>query len=80
MRLCYNCTYIYFATGTPDYSDMTPGDDAHMYCEKYHWDLKLEGISYSNKPTLTLREALETAQTCPDYEQSDEAKKLQIGD
>lgn len=72
VRLCYNCQFMYFDAGSPSYSEYTPGSNMTMYCQKDHWDLD----GYEDK----LRECLETAQHCPDYQHSNKAIELGIPD
>lgn len=73
MRLCYNCQHFYFDTGSPSYSEYTPGESMSMECQKDHWRLTY----YDNSD---LGQCLETAQTCKDYQHSDRAKQLGIPD
>lgn len=74
MRLCYNCQFMYFDAGSPSYSEWTPGSAMSMECHKDHWSLDY----YDNQDKL--RESLEKAATCPDYQHSDRAKALGIPD
>jgi hypothetical protein len=65
MKLCYMCKQLEFDPGSQGYSEVTPGSDTIMRCQKGHWDVKElcgEGC---------LAEALEKALTCKDYKQAD---------
>lgn len=83
MRLCYNCQNMDFDVGCPDYSDVTPGSDGHIECYKGHWQIQFKSSfdqHYEPDQNGMLRECLETARTCPDYEHSIKAKELGIPD
>ncbi len=64
-KLCLFCEHFYFNTGDPDWSDVTPGDDAEMGCNKGVITLDLFD------DTLTsYRQKIMTAQNCLEYELS----------
>jgi hypothetical protein len=63
-RHCLKCRHCSVDFGEPDYSEYTPGHPAEFTCTKGHWALG----SYSGSKG-TLAAALETAKTCPDYEE-----------
>lgn len=71
-----------FDTGEPDWSEVTPGSDGHMECYKGHWKIYFkERHGYSLRDdTPTLRDCLETANHCTDYEHSTNAIELGIPD
>lgn len=63
MKLCYGCKHFEFDTGSPAYSELTPGDAWQMICHKEHWRMDM------NSPTSNLGPNLERAETCEDYEE-----------
>jgi len=75
MRVCWNCTHIYFDGGEPAWSEMTPGCDASLECTKSHWRM-----NYNSHGADDLRRYLLTAQSCKDYQHSEKAKELGILD
>jgi hypothetical protein len=81
MRLCYNCQYMDFDTGEPDWSEVTPGSNGHMECYKGHWQIQFKSSwDMRSDGSSILRECLETANHCEDYEHSVKAKELGIPD
>jgi len=62
--LCLFCKQFYFDPGCPDWSDITPGEDAEMGCNLYHMHMTL-----SNENLESYRSKIQTAKTCKDYEQ-----------
>lgn len=77
MRLCYNCQHMAFDTGSPDWSDVTPGWNPEMRCNKGYWEILFKSTRGDG---TDLRAALESANTCRDYEHSIEAIRLGIPD
>ena len=74
--LCVFCKHWRFDGGSPDYSELTLGDEATIGCAKKHWPCPSRAWAYSeeahplhNYSEYTFREAILCAQTCPDYEQ-----------
>ena len=61
-RACHQCQHFLFETGSPGYSEMTPGYDASLYCAKDHWAVK-----FYNDSRDDVRRKLATAETCPDF-------------
>lgn len=59
-RHCLKCVHCCIYPGWSG-TDVTPGDPAEMHCKKGHWN-----IEHLSKPELC--KAMETAETCPDYE------------
>lgn len=79
-RLCYNCQHILLDAGWGGTS-VTPGDGATFMCAKGHWNLFGGGMYSDHDPKLGgLRECIEYADKCPQYEHSDEATRLGIID
>lgn len=62
-KFCLECKHFVLETATRDWSDMTPGSDAWMGCNKLHWELKLYEDS-----TASYRKKVRTAETCADFE------------
>lgn len=73
MRPCYHCEFFDFSAGSPGYSEMTPGSDASATCYKNHWVYDtIDGFATNfrkNATHLTIREALDTGLTCPDFQE-----------
>jgi len=70
MKLCLFCKKLSFYMGTPDYSDMTPGESASIDCSKSHWN-----IYFASATEEEYRKALETAATCEDFDPRPEYKE-----
>lgn len=60
--LCLWCEHFYLETGSPGYSDLTPGSDFYMDCSKGHWEYD----QYSS--TEQYRKCILTALRCKDYQ------------
>ena len=68
-RLCLWCTHIHLNVGSPGYSDVTPGSDFWVDCQKRHWefiDIVTEADFYA---------CLRRAEDCDDYEFNPELLK-----
>ena len=61
-RICLFCERFRVWPGSPGYSEVTPGEDAEIHCEKGHWRIRLYS-DYAND----YRRKLSTAKTCPDW-------------
>jgi hypothetical protein len=62
-KLCLWCSHFYLDTGSPGYSEYTPGSDFTMTCFKHHWE-----YGYGRfKTEEHYRACLISAQVCPDY-------------
>lgn len=61
--LCILCNYFYFYAGVEGYSEMTPGWNAEMGCNKDYW--KLDNFKDT---TESYRKKLEKARKCKYYE------------
>jgi hypothetical protein len=60
-RVCWLCRHIVFDSGSPGYSDQTPGWGFSMSCTKGYWE-------FDNTDTLDdFREQLEAAVRCADF-------------
>lgn len=64
MKLCLFCKQFYFYPGCSDWSDVTPGDDAEMGCNK-----GLIHIYLSVSSLEQYRESILKARSCEYYEQ-----------
>ena len=63
--LCLWCEHFSLYTRSPGYSEMTPGSDFDMYCDKHHW-------TYDQYRSEThYRECILTAANCPDFKASE---------
>lgn len=62
-RTCWECRYLRYEAGMPDYSDQTPGWDAQLGCLKFHWELDPR-----NEDTASLRGKIFKAEDCVDFE------------
>lgn len=60
-RVCLLCDHFYLSMGTPGYSELTPGSDFQMACNKSHWDFEQYGTKEHYASCIM------TAQTCTDY-------------
>lgn len=61
-RLCWLCKFFDFHSGSPGYSDMTPGTNFRMSCDKGCWEFEM-GDSQEH-----FKKCLETANNCKDME------------
>ena len=65
-KLCVFCKHWSFSGGEPGYSEMTPGSDASMYCDKNMWGRKFRLWDISGAEDF--RKIIKTAETCQHYE------------
>lgn len=66
-KTCIFCKHFYFDPGYPDWSEVTPGQEASVGCYKYVYpDYSLSEITLNK-----YRELILTAQSCSKFEQSD---------
>ena len=68
MKTCLECKHWYWYSANPGYSELTPGDDASMGCNKNRWLLKMYADERGD-----VRDKLRTAETCDLFE-PEEAK------
>lgn len=61
-RICLLCKFFYMTQATPGYSELTPGSDFSMGCNKNHWE-----FSAMEETPDTYRVKMETAKSCKDY-------------
>ncbi|HEX6215282.1 MAG TPA: hypothetical protein VFZ38_10710 [Vicinamibacterales bacterium] len=64
-RLCVFCRHWSFYGGDYGYSELTPGSDSEMDCQKGKW-----GRNFRLKDLIgedDFRRIIMTAKTCPDY-------------
>ena len=59
--LCLWCEHFYLSVGEQGYSDLTPGSDFYMDCQKSHWKYELHNSEEH------YRECLLAAIGCADY-------------
>lgn len=62
MKLCLWCKELEFSNAEADWSDVTPGSDASLGCQKNHWDL-----DFFKDTRETLVANFEKAETCKDW-------------
>lgn len=65
-KICLFCKHFVLETGEPDLSDVTPGYEGQIRCNKYHWVLDM-----FSDTTETYRKYQLQAQTCSDFELTD---------
>lgn len=61
-KTCVECKFLYFSTGSPGCSEMTPSSEASLYCLKGYWDIE----AYEDG-THDFRQKMRTAETCKDF-------------
>jgi hypothetical protein len=64
-RVCWSCEHLYFSSGSPGYSEMTPGWDFEMSCGKSFWEFDSCGDGLE-----TFRSKLLSAERCAAFELS----------
>lgn len=66
--ICISCKFWCFCPGTDDYSDVTPGENAEVYCSlpwpNSHWRHAIN----PDMDVAQYRSDLDTAETCQDFE------------
>ena len=62
-KCCIECQYMYLNTGSRGYSELTPGDEFSMSCEKQHWDWEPYGSEQQ------YRDCILAAKRCADFEE-----------
>lgn len=69
MKYCIGCVYLRFDAGSPGYdTECTSGigaEAASIACNKGHWQEYL----YDGDGLFAFEEAMQRANTCPDYEE-----------
>jgi hypothetical protein len=56
---CWECRHIDFTSGSPGYSEYTPGEDARLACNLNHWSMY--DLDMNN-------EKIFSAETCADFQ------------
>lgn len=74
-RNCLKCRHCYIDPGEADWSDVTPGTDPDMHCNKKHW--RLNSFDYDR---AALFRAFTTALTCPDYDEEPTPERRTAGE
>jgi len=64
-KCCWECKKIVYQSGQPDYSDVTPGYPAELYCAANVWVVDLDSYSESED---SFREKILTARNCELFE------------
>ena len=62
VRLCWFCREFWWSNASPGYSELTPGFDFSVSCNRDHW--RFDSFTTSAED---FRKMLETAKTCPDF-------------
>jgi hypothetical protein len=62
-KLCLFCKHFVWRQASPDWSEVTPGDDLVMRCEHFYWE-----IDPYEDTRDTFRKAILTAENCTDYQ------------
>lgn len=60
---CVDCKHFYFSSGSPGYSEYTPGSDASLGCTKQKWEYEP-----NNDTDQSFRKKMKTADNCEEYE------------
>ena len=60
-KTCLMCKYFYFSSGSAGYSEVTPGSDTYMGCDKNHWQME------EDEEKRDLRHKMSMAACCNDY-------------
>jgi len=63
MKLCIYCKHFRLDMGSPGYSEMTPGSDAVIECDKRVWSMR------NGDGEREYRKHISIAPMCPAYEQ-----------
>ena len=66
MSTCLDCKELCYSTGGPGYSEVTPGWDASLSCNKNYWV-----YDAFNDELPRLRAKLYSSRTCPDFKKED---------
>jgi hypothetical protein len=61
-KTCFDCAHMGYASGSPGYSEYTPGYAAEMYCTKSHWQ-----YDAFNDFKHTVKAKLYMAEECRDF-------------
>lgn len=70
-RTCTACKWFYVESADYGYSEYTPSGPMHIECLKSHWRFDPYNLTCG-----ILHKMFTTAETCPDFEVSDEIKNL----
>ena len=75
MKNCLFCKHFHFDSGSPGYSEMTPGSDMSMGCELFSYSRPKKYWQFSHAETTEnkFRQYMVSAETCPDYWNREEA-------
>ena len=64
-RICVQCRHFILEMGEPDSSDVTPGADAEISCDKRHWKMT------NGQSVVLFRLNIASAATCSDFKEPD---------
>ena len=68
-RICVQCEHFYFSMGSRAWSEITPGEDAFISCQKDHWSMSNdEGEGSRERFRLNIAKA----KTCADFEPAED--------
>ena len=63
MKLCWWCSHFYYSNSYPAYSEMTPGSDFSVSCDKQHWIFESDKTTQEEFGVM-----LSAAESCKDFE------------
>lgn len=66
-RVCANCEWFSVIEANQDWSEVTPGNQFSLSCQKDHWRFD----AYDLQPD-TMIKIFTAAKQCPDYREKDE--------
>ena len=62
MKNCTMCEYCQLESGSPGYSEYTPGWDGSLSCSKGKWD-----VDFMEDDSASFRKKMQTANACEEY-------------
>ena len=63
-KCCWECRQLVYRAAEQDWSDVTPGSDAALYCARGIWD-----VDFFADNQDTFRTKILTARTCDQFEE-----------
>lgn len=61
--LCWFCRYFHYFAAHPDYSEVTPGSEFEIACDKGKWEFDQYNTSRAEFAAM-----ISAAASCPDYD------------
>jgi hypothetical protein len=62
-KVCLFCKYFVWRQASPDWSEVTPGSDLELYCERHYWQ-----VDPYEDTRETYRKKILTAESCDCYQ------------